>query len=143
MNRDCAMKTTDASGPDAAPFMEERPMPIDQEALELIRKLRMDFGRLLPAREIATMQAGLVLLRDAYRAAYRRGAAACVRILPALGSRDHGAGDGFPQMFRMLGHAILSWARFAAANPRPTVLLLVAVASLYFLYENYRPQQIA
>src|SRR5947209_1090538 len=107
MDGDCAMKTADASGPDFAAFTEELPMSIDQQALEL--------------------------LQDAYRAAYQRGAAVCVRILPALGSRDHGAGDGLPQVFRVLGHAARSWARFAAANPRPMVLLLVAIASLYFL----------
>jgi|SRR6266852_1032449 hypothetical protein len=109
-------------------------MPIDQEA---------PFGLLLSPRETGTMRAGLVLLRGAYRVAYQRSAAACARILPALGSRDHGAGDGVTQVFRVLGHAVRSCARFAAANPRPMLLLLVAVASLYFLYENYKPQQIA
>jgi hypothetical protein len=123
--------------------MEELPMPVDQDALELIPNFKTGFGLLLsPWKAVEAMQAGLALLRDAYRAAYQQSAAACVRILPALGSRDHGAGDGLPQVFRVLGHAVRSWARFAAANPRPMVLLLVAVASLYFLYENYRPQQI-
>ena len=105
-------------------------MPIDREAP-------------LSPREAGSMQAGLVLLRDAYCVAYQRSAAACARILPAIGSRDHGAGDGLPQVFRALGHAVRSWARFAAANPRPMVLLLVALVSLYLLYENYKPQQIA
>jgi hypothetical protein len=125
------MKTANASGPDLAPFMEEQPMPTDQEAL------------LLSPRETGTMLAGLALLRGACRVAYQRSAAACARILPAIGNRDHGAGDGLPQVFRMLGHAVHSFARFAAANPRPIILLLLAVASVYFLYENYRPQQIA
>jgi|ERR1700730_5622675 hypothetical protein len=117
-------------------------MPIDQEALELIRKIKINFGLLLSPRETRTMQAGLVLLRGACRVAYQRSAAACARILPAIGSRDHGAGDGLPQVFRVLGHAVRSCARFAAANPRPMLLLLVAFVSLYFLYENYKPQQI-
>jgi hypothetical protein len=92
--------------------------------------------------ETGTMQAGLVLLRGAYFIAYQKSAAACVRILPALGSRDHGAGDGYPQMFRMLGHAAYSGAQLAAANPRPMVLILAALVSLFFLYENCL-QQIA
>ena len=105
-------------------------MPIDQEAPP-------------SPRETGSMQAGLVLLRDAYRVAYQRSAAACTRILPAFGNRDHGAGDGLPQVFRVLGHAVRSCARIAAANPRPMLLLLVAVVSLLFLYENYKPQHIA
>ena len=91
--------------------------------------------------ETGTMQASLVLLRGAYRLAYQKSAAACVRILPALGSRDLGAGDG-SQMFRMLGHAAYSGAQLAAANPRPMVLILAALVSLFFLYENCL-QQIA
>jgi hypothetical protein len=93
--------------------------------------------------ETGTMQAGLVLLRGAYRVAYQWGAAAWVRILPALGSRNHGAGDGLPQVFRVLGHAVRSSARFATANPQLMPLLLIAIVSLYVLYENYNPQQIA
>ena len=105
-------------------------MPIDQEAL-------------LSPRETGSMQTGLVLLRGAYRVAYQRSAAACARILPALGSRDHGAGDGVTQVFRVLGHAVRSCVQLAAANPRPMLLLLVALVSLFFLHENYNPQQIA
>jgi hypothetical protein len=93
--------------------------------------------------EIGTMQAGLVLLRGAYRVAYQWSADACVRILPAIGSRDHGAGDGFPQVFRVLGHAVRCSARFATAHPQLMPLVLIALVSLYVLYENYTAQQIA
>jgi hypothetical protein len=118
-------------------------MPIDQEALELICKIKIDFGSLLSSRGTGTMQAGLVLLRDAYRVAYQRSAVASARILAAMHSRDHGAGDGLPQLLRVLGHAVRSCARFAAANSGLMLLLLVVLVSLYISCQDYKPQQIA
>ena len=50
----------------------------------------------------------LELLRGAYCAAYELGNTACTRILTFLHSKDHGAGDRFPQLLRMLGHAVRS-----------------------------------
>jgi len=116
-------------------------MLIDQEALELIDKFKCDFGLLLSSREPGTMQAGLELLRGAYRAAWQRNAAACARVLAILQSKDHGAGDGFPQVLRVLGNAVHSWARFAAAHPRPMLLLLAVVVGLCVSYQGYKPQQ--
>jgi len=84
----------------------------------------------------------LEVLRRAYCVAYEWSAAACARILAFLHSKDHGAGDGFPQLLRVLGHAVRSYAGIAAANPQPMLFLLVAVASLYVLYENCQPQHL-
>jgi hypothetical protein len=118
-------------------------MSIGQEALELIREIKIAFRLLVSPRETGIMQAGLVLLKGAYRVVCQRSAAVSARILEFLRSKDHGAGDGFPQVFRVIGHAVRSYARFAAANPRLVVLLLIALVSLYALYENYKPPQIA
>ena len=84
----------------------------------------------------------LEFLRGAYCVAYERSAAACARILAFLHSKDHGAGDGFPQLLRVLGHAVRSYASIAAANPQPMLLLLAAAASLYVLYESCQPQNL-
>jgi hypothetical protein len=118
-------------------------MPIDQEALELIRKIKIDFGSLWSPRETGIVQAGLVLLRGAYRVAYQRSASASARILAAMHSKDHGAGDGLPQLLRVLGHAVRSCARLAAANYGLMLLLLVVLVSLYISCQNYKLQQIA
>jgi hypothetical protein len=118
-------------------------MPIDQEALELLHKIKIGLSLLLSPRETGAMPAGVVILRDAYRIACQRNSAACARILAALRSKDHGAGDGLPQLLRALGHAVRSCAWFAAANPRLILLLLVALLSLYVSYQNYRLPQIA
>ena len=87
-------------------------------------------------------QATLEFLGGAYCAAYQLCASACARILAFLHSKDHGAGDGFPQVLRVLAHAARSGARLAAANPQPMLLLLFAAASLYVLYETCKPQQL-
>jgi hypothetical protein len=84
----------------------------------------------------------LEFLRGAYCVAYELGTTACTRILAFLHSKDHGAGDGFPQLLRVLGHAVRSYAGFAAANPQPMVFLLLAVAGLFVLYENCQPQHL-
>jgi hypothetical protein len=116
-------------------------MLIDQETLELIHKIKLGFGLLLSSREPGTMQAGLDLLRGAYRAAWQRNAAACARLLAFLHSKDHGAGDGFPQVLRVLGNAINSCTRFAAAHPRPMLLLLAVGVGLCVSYQGCKPQQ--
>jgi len=116
-------------------------MFIEQETLELIHQVKLGFGLLLCSREAGTMQAGVDLLKGAYRAAWQRNAAACARFLAILHSKDHGAGDGFPQVLRVLGSAVNSSARFAAAHPRPMLLLLAVVVGLCVSYQGYKPQQ--
>ena len=118
-------------------------MLIDQETLDLIHKVKIGFGLLLCSREAGIMLAGLDVLRGAYRAAWQRNAAACARLLAVLHSKDHGAGDGFPQVLRVLGSALNSCARFAAAHPRPMLLLLAVVVGLYASYQGYKPHQLA
>jgi hypothetical protein len=121
--------------------VKELTMLIDQEVLELINRIKLGFGLLLWSREPGTMLAGLNLLRGAYRAAWQRNAGACARALAILQSKDHGAGDGFPQVLRVLGSAINSCARFAAAHPRPMLLLLAVVVGLCVSYQGCKPQQ--
>jgi len=118
-------------------------MPIDQEALELLHRIKTGLCLLVSPWEAGGMRAGLVLLRDAYRTACHRNVAACARIVEAVRSKDHGAGDGLPQLARALRHAVVSCARVAAANPRLMLLLLAAVVSLYVSYQNCKLPQIA
>lgn len=104
-------------------------MLIDQEAL------------VFSSRKTGSMQARLDVLKDAYRAAWQRNASACARLLGLLHSKDHGAGDGLPQLLRVLGDAVASCARFAAAHPRPMLLLLLVVVGLYVSSQDYKPEQ--
>lgn len=115
-------------------------MLIDREALELIHKTRIDFGLMFSSRKSGTMQASLDLLKGAYRAAWQRNASACARLLAFLHSKDHGAGDGFPQLLRVLGDGVDSCSRFAAAHPRPMLLLLLVVVGLYVSSQDCTPQ---
>jgi hypothetical protein len=115
---------------------------IDQEALELLGKIKTGLGLLFSPRETGAMWTGVALLRDAYRIVCQRNAAAFARILAALRSKDHGAGDGLPQLLRVLGHALGSCARVAAANPTLMLLLVVALLSLYVSYQTYKLPQI-
>jgi hypothetical protein len=116
-------------------------MLIDQEALELIHNIKIDLGLVFSSRKTGSMQARLDVLKDAYRAAWQRNASACARLLGLLHSKDHGAGDGLPQLLRVLGDAVASCARFAAAHPRPMLLLLLVVVGLYVSSQDYKPEQ--
>jgi hypothetical protein len=116
-------------------------MLIGQEALELIDKIKIEFfGLPLSSRKTGAMQATLDLLTSAYRAAWQRNASGCARLLAVLHSKDHGAGDGFPQLLRVLGDAVDSYSRFAAAHPRPMLLLLLVVVGLFALSQGYKPE---
>jgi hypothetical protein len=42
---------------------------------------------------------------------------------------------------RVLGDAVDSCARFAAAHPRPMLLLLLVVVGLYVSSQDYKPEQ--
>ena len=81
-------------------------MLIDQEALELIHNIKIDLGLVFSSRKTGSIQARLDVLKDAYRAAWQRNASACARLLGLLHSKDHGAGDGLPQLLRVLGDAV-------------------------------------
>lgn len=116
-------------------------MLIDQEALELIHNIKIDLGLVFSSRKTGSIQARLDVLKDAYRAAWQRNASACARLLGLLHSKDHGAGDGLPQLLRVLGDAVDSCARFAAAHPRPMLLLLLVVVGLYVSSQDYKPEQ--